>query len=69
MSQYLTRVRHHEREVFPSDVREESEQESLGVGGGETHADLLRDGGAPRAQEVVLYYRVRTQVYTDFCET
>lgn len=62
----LTRIRDHQGKVLPGDIGVESQQEPFRIGGGEADADVFRDGGAPRAQEVVLYYRVRTEIHADF---
>jgi hypothetical protein len=53
----MSRVGHHDRQVFLGDVRREAQQEAFGVGGGEADADVLGYGGPPRTHEVVLDHR------------
>ena len=54
-----------QREVFPSDIAGDPQQEAPGVGGGEADANALRDGGLEGAGQSVLHHGVRQHLDAD----
>lgn len=53
----MSGVGDHHRQILARDVREESEQESLRIGGSEPNTNVLGNCRSPRAEEVVLDQR------------